>query len=46
MTKEGGVAVHQDFSLGCVTFKMPVRNLSEDGQMSLELREVVQLGNI
>lgn len=36
----------QNFGLECVTFKKPVRNLSEDGQMSLEFRKVVQPGNI
>lgn len=40
------MAVDQDFSLGCVTFKMPVRSLSEERQMSLEFMEVVQPGSI
>lgn len=40
------MTVDQDFSLGCVTFKMPVKSLSEDKQMSLEFMQVVQPGNI
>lgn len=44
--EEVWVAMGQDFSLGCVTFKMPIRNLSEDGQVNLEFRGVVQPGTI
>lgn len=40
------MAVDQDFSLECVTFKMPVRSLSEERQMSLEFMEVVRPGSI
>lgn len=40
------MAEGQDFSLGCVTFKMPIRNLSEDGQVRLEFIDVVQPGTI
>ena len=41
-----GVAVDGDFTLGCTNFKVPRRSLSEAGQMSLEVREVVQPGTI
>lgn len=35
-----------DFTLGCVNFKVPGRSLSEAGQMSMEVREVIQPGTI
>ena len=34
------MAVNQDFHLRCVTFKMPIRNQSGDGQRGLAIRAV------